>query len=197
MAIDLKDFDKTKYPALYKSKTKTSKGYKYLAWLRYEKKLYKKLLGYSDRDHLTDRSASILLNEYRKKNEHGFNPTQDTSLDTVFRQYYEAHPKTAWLEKKRSIYDAYIGNSGLHERDDKRMTKRAKENIEKYNAYKIGDKKIGNIKEMHIRKILTNMANLGLSSRTRKSVLEVLNPLFDFAIRKTRYLATIPSKESL
>lgn len=183
MAIDLNDYDKTKYPSLYRSKKKTSKGYKYLAWFRHEKKLYKKLLGYSERDHLTDRSANLLLQEYRKKIEQGFNPTGDITLDTLFGHYYETHPKTAWLEKKRSIYDAYIGDSHLHERDSKRMTKMAKDHIEKSKTFKIGKKRVGKIREMHIRKILSNMENLGLSPRTRKSVLEVLNPLFSFAVR--------------
>ncbi len=183
MAINLNDFNKTKYPGLYKSKNRTAKGYKYLAWFKHEQKLYKKLIGYSEKDHLTDRSANLVLQEYRQKIEYGFNPTEDITLNELFIQYYETHAKSSWLEKKRSIFDAYIGDSLLHKRDSKRMTKTAKENIEKYKRYKIGNMRISNIKEMHIRKILVNMERVGLTPRTRKSVLEVLNPLFEFAIR--------------
>jgi hypothetical protein len=54
VAITLKDFKKTKYPNLYKSIEKDStKGYKYLMWIKIEDKLHKKILGYSETNKLT------------------------------------------------------------------------------------------------------------------------------------------------
>lgn len=182
MAINFSDFKKTKYPGLYKSKKKGPHGYKYAARFRCGNGERKKILGYSEKDNLTDRSANLLLLQFRKEVEENIYPTQNITLDALFKQYYDTHSKTDWLEKKRSVYDVYIGNSSLHLRDDKRMTKAAKERMKKYEAYKIGSKKVGKIREMDVKKIISNMESLGLKARTRKLVLETLNPLFSFAI---------------
>ncbi len=48
---------------------------------------------------------------------------------------------------------------------------------------KIGDKPIDSIKEMHVEKIIKEMANQGLKPRTQKSIIEVLKPMFNFAVR--------------
>jgi len=60
-----------------------------------------------------------------------------------------------------------------------------------YNAH-LGKKKIEKIREMDIQNILNKMAKQGLSPRTRKSVMEVLNPLFKFAVTN-KYLRDNPT----
>jgi len=68
MAINLKDFKGTKYPNLYKSKQPHNKhGFKYLLWAKIEGKLHKKILGYSIKDKLTDRSANLRADKEKSK----------------------------------------------------------------------------------------------------------------------------------
>jgi len=60
MAINLQDFKTTKYPNLYKSKRPHEKnGDQYLLWAKIDHKLHKKIIGYSIKDKLTDRSANL------------------------------------------------------------------------------------------------------------------------------------------
>ena len=67
MAIDLKDFRQTKYPNLFKSIRKDNlKGYKYLMWIKIEGRLYKKILGYSETDKLTDKVAKDKLEKLKQ-----------------------------------------------------------------------------------------------------------------------------------
>ena len=61
-----------------------------------------------------------------------------------------------------------------------------------FNKKKIGKKKIEKIREMDIQGILNELAKQGLSPRTRKSVMEVLNPLFKFATTN-KYLRDNPT----
>ncbi len=85
MAITLSDYKQTKYPNIYKSKVAhTKKGYKFLYWAKIEGKLHKKILGYSKQDHLTERSASLKADEYRKMIEEGYAPNKSIKLDQLF-----------------------------------------------------------------------------------------------------------------
>ena len=169
MAITLADYKITKYPNLYKSIAKHSKhGFKYLLWVKINDKLYKKIIGYSIKDKLTDRSADIKADEHRTDLEAGYTSSNQVTLDKLFDFYFETlDTSKQWTHKKKYIYNLYI------------------------QSY-LGKKKIEKIREMDIQKILNKMATKGLSPRTRKSVMEVLNPLFRFAITN-KYLADNPS----
>ena len=158
MAINLQDFKSTKYPNLYKSiNTHERNGYKYLLWAKIDGRLHKKVLGYSKKDALTDRSANIAANAYKTEIEAGYTSTGAISLDKLFDLYFETlDTSKQWTHKKKYIYEHYIQSL-------------------------LGKKRIEKIREMDIQNVLNKMNAKGLSPRTRKSAMEVLNPLFRFA----------------
>jgi len=170
MAINLKDFKVTKYPNLYKSiKPHNTYGYKYLLWAKIDGKLHKKILGYSKKDKLTDRSANLLAQKIKQDLEAGYTSTNKITLNKLFELYYQTLDSSkGWTNKKRYIYNLYIKD-------------------------KLGKRKIDKIRAMDIQNILNQMHKKGLSPRTRKSVMEVLNPLFKFAITN-KYLKDSPAK---
>ena len=114
-------------------------------------------------------------------------------LDNLFIDYIKTQPLTAWTHKKTHIYDLYIGNSELSN-ISKEPTKAIIKKRESFNITKIGYKAVGDIKEKDILSIISKMEKEHhLSPRTQKIILEVLNPLFDYAVRN-KYLTESPSK---
>jgi len=181
MAIKLSDFKKSTYkaggkvievPNLYESiKLDKLKGRKYLARFKYEDKIYTKVLGYSKKNGvitLSPREAGKLLEAYKTEIEAGYISSSNITLNKLFEFYFETlDTSKQWTHKKKYIYEHYIQKS-------------------------LGKKKIEKIREMDIQKILNAMNKRGLSPRTRKSVMEVLNPLFRFAVTN-KYLRDNPS----
>jgi len=169
MAINLKEFKQTKYPNLYKSIQPHDKyGFKYLLWAKIDGKLHKKILGYSIKDKLTDRSANLKADKVKTEIEAGYISTDKITLDKLFDFYFETlDTSKQWTHKKKYIYGLYIQKH-------------------------LGKKQIERIREMDIQGILNKMAQKELSPRTRKSVMEVLNPLFKFANTNT-YLRDNPT----
>jgi len=45
-----------------------------------------------------------------------------------------------------------------------------------------GNKKLCDVRQLHIKEVILNVKNLGLSPRTQKTTLEILNPIFKSAI---------------
>ena len=181
MAIKLSDFRKCTYkaggktievPNLYESiKTDTQKGRKYLARFRVDDKICTKILGYSKKNgtaELSPRGAGKLLDLYKADLEAGHTSSGDISLNKLFDLYYETlDTSKQWTNKKKYIYQLYIQTP-------------------------LGKKKIEKIRVMDIQKVLNAMNKRGLSPRTRKSAMEVLNPLFKFATIN-KYLRDNPS----
>jgi len=169
MAINLKEFNLTKYPNLYKSiKPHNKYGYKYLLWAKIDGKTHKKIIGYSKKDTLTDRSANLLADKIKSEIEAGYTSSSKITLDKLFELYFETlDTSKQWTHKKKYIYNLYIQK-------------------------KLGKKRIDKIREMDIQSILNKMTKDNLSPRTRKSVMEVLNPLFKFAITN-KYLKDNPT----
>ena len=158
MAINLKDFKKTKYPNLYKSISKhTTKGYKYLMRIKIDDKLVKKVLGFSELDNLTDKKAKDKLEALKIDIEAGYSSSKNIKLDNLFELYFENIKNAEWKMIKQSIYKRYIQKP-------------------------LGKKPIENIKPMQIKKIINDMNTRGLSPRTQKTILEVLKPMFKFAL---------------
>jgi hypothetical protein len=106
----------------------------------------------------------------------------DIILDQLFVLYMDTQPDTDWTHKKQHVYDLYIGNSGLKS-TERKSTRDFKKVHAIYQKYKVGHMKISEIRPMHIEKIISFMEENGLSPRTRKSILEVLNPVFKYAVR--------------
>ncbi|HIQ28339.1 MAG TPA: hypothetical protein EYH42_07550 [Sulfurovum sp.] len=195
MAINLQDFKATKYPNLYKSiKSHEKNGFKYLLWAKIDNRLHKKILGYSKKDNLTDRSANLKADVYKTEIEAGYTSTSAITLNKLFDLYYETlDTSKQWTTKKKYIYDHYIGLSSNTDPIPKQVTRKADAEKQKlYDKHKMGKKKIEKIREMDIQKLLNSMNEHGLSPRTRKSVMEVLNPLFRFATTN-KYLADNPT----
>ena len=181
MAIRLSEFRKSTYkaggkvievPNLYESvKIDKLKGRKYLARFRFENKIYNKILGYSKKNGtitLSPKEAGKLLEAYKTDLEAGYTSTDKITLDKLFDFYFETlDTSKQWTHKKKYIYEHYIKKS-------------------------LGKKRIENIREMDIQGILNKLTKQGLSPRTRKSVMEVLNPLFRFAVIN-KYLRDNPT----
>lgn len=158
MAIELKDYKQTKYPNLYKSRSKDRlKGYKYLMWIKIDGKLHKKILGHSEKDNLTDKKAKDKLEDIKKDLEAGYTSSNKINLDKLNELYFNTQKDTNWKTIKQSIYKRYLQKP-------------------------LGKKAIENIKPMQIKKIINDMNKQELSPRTQKSILEVLKPMFKFAL---------------
>ncbi|AKF25823.1 hypothetical protein YH65_10825 [Sulfurovum lithotrophicum] len=210
MAIKLSEFRKSTYkaggkvievPNLYESiKTDPKKGRKYLARFRIDEKIYTKILGYSKKNGtviLSPKDAGKLLNAYKEDLEAGYTSTDKVTLDKLFDLYFETlDTSKQWTHKKKYIYDHYIGASKNDDSTPKKITRKPTEEEQKrqriFDKKKIGKKKIEKIREMDIQAILNELAKQGLSPRTRKSVMEVINPLFKFAVTN-KYLSDNPS----
>ncbi len=164
MAIDLKDFKQTKYPNLYKSlKKDVNYGYKYLMWIKINGKLYKKILGYSEQPYKsfkrlsTSKEANNYLISLKNDIENGYTSSTKLKLDDLYELYFENIKTSKWNEIKQGIYTRYIKSS-------------------------LGDKLVENIKPMQIKRIITELDKNGLKPRTQKAILEVLKPMFKFAL---------------
>lgn len=198
MAINLQEFKATKYPNLYKSiKPHEKHGFKYLLWAKIDNKLHKKIIGYSKKDNLTDRSANLKADAEKTNIEAGYTSTDKITLDKLFDLYFETlDTSKQWTHKKKYIYNHYVGTSKKNDDSQKKITRKPTEEEQRrqkiFDKNKIGHKKIESIREMDIQKSLNELSKQGLSPRTRKSVMEVLNPIFRFAVIN-KYLRDNPA----
>ena len=181
MATKLSDFRKCTYkaggkvievPNLYESiKIDKLKGRKYLARFRVNEEIKTKILGYSKKNGtviLSPKEAGKLLELYKSDLEAGYTSSSNITLDKLFELYFETlDTSKQWTHKKKSIYQLYIKPP-------------------------LGKKKIEKIRKMDIQGVLNAMNKKGLSPRTRKTVMEVMNPLFRFAI-ENKYLRDNPT----
>lgn len=143
---------------------------KFLFDFRYEEKRYRKTYNIkcSNWDKKTCiANAKKALQEYKNDIEAGFSSSSIIKLDKLFELYYQTLDiNKKWTTVKRQNYNRYIKDS-------------------------LGNKKIDKIREMDVKKILVTMSNKGLSPRTQKLILEILKPLFTFAITN-KYLKENP-----
>ena len=147
---------------------------------RHRKSFKIQAINHSPRDNLKE--ARLKLEEIKEDILNGYT-LKRLRLDDLFKIYMDTQPKTDWTHKKKHIYDLYIGDSGLsnivREPTAELIAKR-----KAYQAHKIGHRYIDEIKPMHIEKIISKMAKThNLSPRSQKAIIEVLSPLFDYAIR--------------
>ena len=199
MAINLQDFKATKYPNLYKSiKSHEKNGFKYLLWAKIDGKLHKRILGYSKKDNLTDRSANLKADAYKQELEEGYTPTKAIKLDALSKLYFESLKDTDWCEAKKNIYNRYLGTYKEDNKTPKKVTRRPTEDEQKrqkiFDKNKIGHRSLDSIKEMHIEKILREMHKQGLKPRTQKTIIEVLKPMFNFAV-KNKIIRDNPARD--
>ena len=160
MAFNSKDYELTKYSNIYKSKKPhKTKGYKYVARFKKDNKITTKVLGYSKTDNLTPHSANLLYLKLITEIEQGYNPNDKIKFNQLFELYCETiDTSTAWNKKKIQIYEYRIKPA-------------------------IGNKQVKNIKEIDIQRIIKQMQKENLKPATQKKILEVLHPVFKFAIK--------------
>jgi len=182
MAIDANDYTQTKEKNI---KLHKKDKHLFLFDFRIDGKRYRKSFkilatNHSPRDNLKE--ARLKLEEIKKEIHNGYT-LKRLRLDDLFKIYMDTQPQTDWSHKKKHIYDLYIGDSGLSN-ITKEPTPALIAKRKAYQAHKIGHRYIDDIKPMHIEKIISKMANThSLSPRSQKSIIEVLSPLFDYAIR--------------
>ena len=123
---------------------------------RYRKKITLKATNWTKKQYIKE--ASISLQKFKDDLEDGYNVTDKIKLDTLFDTFNDTLPATKWTLKKKQTYNTYI-------------------------KPQIGSKKIDTIKELHVKKIIVDMEKRGLAPRTQKGILEILKPMFDFAVK--------------
>ena len=82
---------------------------------------------------------------------------ENIKLDTFIEMHFNQLPDTNWKTTKSKHYSNYLQKS-------------------------LGSKKVTDIKQMHIKECIKAQQDLGLSARTAKTTIEILNPLFKEAI---------------
>ncbi|MFA6788180.1 MAG: site-specific integrase [Arcobacteraceae bacterium] len=124
---------------------------------RYRKTFNVKQTGWDKKQCIKE--AKKVLQNLKDDIEQGYNQSQDSTLDKLFELYFSTldNRKLGTLQKKK-IYNRYIKET-------------------------LGKKKIDSLKEFHFKGIIKSLEVKGLKPKTIKGTLEVLKPLFNFAIR--------------
>ena len=182
MAIDANDYTQTKEKNI-KLHKKDKRLFLFdfrIDGKRYRKSFKVQATNHSPRDNLKE--ARLKLEEIKEEIQNGYS-LKRLRLDALFVTYMDTQPNTDWTHKKKHIYDLYIGESGLSN-ITKEPTQDQIDKRKAYKAQKVGHRYIDEIKPMHIEKIISKMAKThNLSPRTQKGILEILSPLFDYAVR--------------
>lgn len=152
-----------------------------------------KATNHSQKENInTAKSEFIKFREETEETING-NKLKSITLNNLFIKYMETQPVSDWTHKKQHVFDLYIGNSQLSN-ITKEPTRELQEKREAYNKYKIGHELIENIIPHQIETIISKMkSEHGLSDRTQRGILEVLNPVFKFAL-KNRLLSESPTE---
>lgn len=165
MAINAKDYPNKIEPGLL-----ADKGFdKFFYRFQHEGKQKKGIIDYSTkqmdkRTRIT--KAKTELTQIKQDLADGHSASA-ISLDKLFQTYSNTNASdTNWAKIKQGAYNRYIQGD-------------------------LGAKHIDKIKEMHVTKIISKMKNEGLSPRTQKTILEILKPLFNFAV-KNKYIKENP-----
>jgi len=166
MALKISDYMKVKNESNLKIHKKDN--HKFIFDFRIDDKRYRKTFNIDNRITGWDKKTCISqakkeLQIFKDDIKAGFTSSDKIKLDSLFDEYYKTlNSSTVGTKKKVSIYNRYI-----------------KEHL--------GNKKICNIVEKDINKIITGLRDKGLQPKTIKGVLEVMKPLYKFAIRN-KYL---------
>lgn len=135
---------------------------KFLFDFRIDEKRYRKQFqviqtALSKKDCINEAKKELL--QYKEDIQTGYTSSDKIKLDELFKIYFETlDSTTVGAKKKNTIYNRYI-----------------KEHL--------GKKQIGLIVENDVNKIISGLRKKGLKPKTIKGVLEVLQPLYKFAVR--------------
>jgi len=163
------------------------------AYKQYSKVFTVKATNHSRKDNINTAKAEFIKFKEESENRANGNSSKNITLDELFIKYMETQPVSKWTHKKAHIYDLYIGNSQLSNVTNK-PTEEQRAKREAYNQYKIGHILIQNIIPHQIELIISKMkTEHGLSDRTQKGIIEVLNPVFKFALQN-RFITESPTE---
>ncbi|ATB70390.1 Tyrosine recombinase XerC [Sulfurospirillum diekertiae] len=162
MAINPKD-----YKAVAQNLKVNKKNMReFLFDFRINEKRYRKIetlierTGWNKKEY--EREAQLLLINYRKSietNTGNLQITSNTKLNELWELYFQTLDKsTSWTFTKESFYKRYLKDP-------------------------LGKKKLDSIQEHHIMAIIRHLQAEGMATRTVNTTLEILRPLFDFAIK--------------
>jgi len=154
--------DENIYTIILEQNIKSNKTYdKFLLDFRINKKRYRKHLDFSGKSWDKKTRISKARFELENLKENKLDPQteldENIKLDTFVEMHFAQMPDTTWTIAKKRHYTNYLKNS-------------------------LGSKKVTTIKQMHIKECIKAQQELGLSIRTAKTTIEILNPLFKEAI---------------
>lgn len=172
MAINLHDYTRIAKNLRINNTNKKE----FLFDFRIEGKRYRKIVVLGDRPEwnktLYIREAQSLLIDYQRSIEIGtgnLTINQATKLNELWELYYQTlDQNNGWTKTKKSFYERYLQNS-------------------------LGKKKIGDIQEHQVVAVIRELQSQQLATRTINTTLEILRPLFDFAI-KNKVLQDNPTR---
>jgi len=101
--------------------------------------------------------AKRKLQEFKEEIRQNKKPDENITINQLFNLYIKNRPDTKWNNKKRYYYDKYIKDV-------------------------LGNKKVAHLKPFEIENLLKQMEQKGYKPRTQKLILEVLKPLYKFAL---------------
>lgn len=163
MAIDRSEFTNKIEIGL-----KADKGYqRFFYRFKIDKKTFYQIFDYSEKDWdkrtRVSKAKSDAFNYKESKKDTSLNIDENIKLDTFINKHFEtmnqsnSYSGDKWKGEIQSYYKRYI----------KKV---------------IGNKKLKDVRQMHIKEIIKNVRDLGLKERTQKTTLEILNPIFKSAI---------------
>jgi len=153
MAINTKD-----YPILISQNLKANEKHtKFFYFFRVEKKLYRGLINYENKDwNKRDRIrfAKKELENIKTEKENSIN--SDATLNEIVDMYLDTIKEGNYKKNRKSYYDRQVKPS-------------------------LGNKKAKDILPVHIQKVINENIKNGDSPRTAKQALEIISPSFNIA----------------
>jgi len=167
MAIDHNEYIQTKEKNI---KVHKKNRLKFLFDFRIDNKRYRRFfvseaISSTPKDLLS--SARVVLEKQKKMIRNG-DVDVHINVSKLYDLYESKNKKTEWEDKKKRFFELYI-------KDD------------------IGSIQVDKLRPFHIEDIIRKMEKKSYSPRTCRAILEVVNPLFKFAM-KNNFMKDSPSK---
>jgi len=164
MALEISDYMRVKNESNLKINKRDNT--KFIFDFRFDGKRYRKTLklsatNWNKKTCIAEAKKELLI--FKEDIKAGYTSSDKIRLDSLFDEYFKTlDNSTVGTKKKATIYNRYIKDI-------------------------LGNKQICNITEKDVDKILAGLRAKGLQPKTIKGVLEVMQPLYKFAVRN-KYL---------
>lgn len=157
MAIDKNDYPNKIETGLWANNQYTVFYYRF----EYMKKTHRGLIDLNDKSSWNKKDkiakAKIKLSSFREKQKDDVALDDKVTLDLFMLEHFKHSPITKYTTIRRSHYERYVSPV-------------------------CGNKKVIDIRQLHIKESIKQQEELGLAPRTIKQTLEVLSPAFKSAI---------------